>query len=385
MSSDRITLGELMIQPLVTIAADTSVAEALTIARIQRIHHMPVMEGSVLLGLVCTCDLRGALPDSAVAGRMRQPAVALDSSQSLQEAAQAMNEQKVGSVIVSFDGMAQGIITRGDLLAACPGMEARLSLARCESCGLTRHLSLDGDGHSWCIYCDPSECQIEGSAEFEPKRPATRAGTRTPHPLGSLIREHQLIGALAEALKVFASHVQSGTGTYDRADLGRFARVFRDFADCVHHEKEEVVLMPFLSRHGFDWDHGPLAEVRLEHQEERYLIDVLCQAAAREEIWNHEERRRIVSTARRLAEFQGAHLAKENTGLYRAVTERLDPMQLGQLRAELQSFDERVERYIPYSELTALAACLIARYLRSAGASSLQQPAGAAASGFSIQ
>jgi hemerythrin-like domain-containing protein len=186
------------------------------------------------------------------------------------------------------------------------------------------------------------------------------------HPLASLIREHELIGSLAEALARFADRIESEAQPLasEKTELEQFARVFKDFADSVHHEKEEVVLLPFLSRHGFDWTGGPLAEVRSEHRQERYLIDVLCQAAAREEAWNREERRRIVATASALAQFQRDHLLKENTLLYPAVIQRTAAHELALLQAELAAFDVRVARYMPHAELEDLARNLIEQYSR---------------------
>lgn len=186
------------------------------------------------------------------------------------------------------------------------------------------------------------------------------------HPLASLIREHELIGPLAEGLARFAEGVRAEAfaAASEREELGQFVRVFTELADCVHHEKEETVLLPFLCRHGFEWTDGPLAEVRREHRQERYLIDVLCQAAAREETWTHDERRRIVDTAAALAEFQREHLSKENTLLFPAVLSRTSAPELDALARELAAFDVSVARFLPYHELTALARELISRHGR---------------------
>jgi hemerythrin-like domain-containing protein len=342
-----------------------SAAQALNFAASKGIHHMPVVDGVTLVGLICTCDLIKAPPEGAVAAWMSHPPILLDGQASLQTAAQTMNDCKVGSVVVTLDGHARGIVTRGDLLAADPGMASVLKPCRCGVCGLTRHLSTDDDGNTFCIYCRDQEPNARTRASTASVALAAAAMREEPveaHPLISLIREHQLIGPLADALEVFANGVKSERGTYDSEDLGLFVRVFQDFADCAHHEKEEAVLLPFLARHGFDWNDGPLAEVRREHRQERYLIEVLSHAAAREERWNSEERRRIAATAEALVEFQRAHLLKENTVLFPAVTQRLEVSELRLLKAELTRFDLQSLRHIPYAELTALAERLIQRY-----------------------
>jgi hemerythrin-like domain-containing protein len=371
MSSSPATLAELIRPTLVMIGDDASVAQALQVARAHQLHHLPVLRGSTLAGLMCTCDVRDALPESRVASWMSAPPVTLDASASLEAAARTMQDQQVGSVIVTIDGQPRGIVTRGDLLRVKPSTEDILTGGRCECCGLTRHLTTAGDGRTFCIYCLDEPVDTERSVPA-PERPA---GARAPlfemlesHPLASLIGEHRLIGALAEALSGFAECVASESTPHTRADLAAFARVFRDLGDYVHHEKEETVLLPLLVHLGFDWEGGPLAEVRQDHCQERYLIDVLCQAAEREGEWNPDERRRIASTASALAEFQRAHLLLENTKLFPAVTERMSSAELRLLAAELRTFDLRVEQYLPRATLTELAQDLIRRYLAPARA-----------------
>jgi len=355
---------------LTTIGDDASVAQALQLVRAHQIHHLPVLHGSELVGLMCTCDLHDAPPDSPVAQWMSRPAVTLDASATLQDAAQTMRTREVGSVIVTVQGQPRGIVTRGDLLQAEPSTEDLLIHARCECCGLTRHLSTAADGHTFCTYCRDDAGDTQPSLSIPALAPPAHAARRAPHletlethPLASLIGEHRLIGQLAEALRCFSVCVECQSTTYDRADLAKFARVFRDLGDCMHHEKEETVLLPLLAHLGFDWEDGPLANVRQDHCQERYLIEVLCHAAERDGAWSNEDRRRVAATARELGEFQCAHLERENTLLFPVVMQRLSENELRLLQGELRTFDIRLDRHMPRAELTALALDLIQRYL----------------------
>jgi hemerythrin-like domain-containing protein len=373
MSSHTSTLAQIVGPSLITIAGDASVEQALRLARTNQVHHLPVVDGSDLVGLMCTCDVHDAPPDSLVARWMSRPAVTLDASETLQTAAQTMKDLEVGSVVVTLEGQPRGIVTRGDLLEAQPSTEDILVNARCECCGLTRHLSTGPDGHTFCRYCadPPSDTQRSisppiSAREADAPARAPLLGAAEPHPLLSLILEHRLIGELAAALTSFAMRVECHTSTYDRADLASFARVFRELGDYVHHEKEETILLPRLVQLGFDWECGPLAAVRQDHCQERYLIDVLCQAAEQQGTWHKEERRRISATAFALGEFQREHLLKENTELFPAITERMSPSELRLLEGELHTFDVRIDRRVPRAELTGLAEDLIRRYLAPA-------------------
>ena len=179
------------------------------------------------------------------------------------------------------------------------------------------------------------------------------------HALISLIREHQTITLLVEGLAGFAERLENTVpARTEQNDLDNFARFFREFADEIHHEKEENILLPMLTRHGFCWEEGILAEVRQDHEHERYLIDVLCQAGERDGAWSAEDRRSIAATARALVDFQRAHLARENEDLFPEVTRQLPAAVLAELRDGLARFDE-----VPRHRTLSLALSRVAERL----------------------
>ena len=181
------------------------------------------------------------------------------------------------------------------------------------------------------------------------------------HALSSLVREHQVLSALVDSLAAYARRLLEPRGAAPR-DLAAFTRVLSGFADELHHEKEEEILQPILSRHGFHWQDGVLAEVRSEHERERYLTEVLSQAAECELAWTAEDRRSIAATALALVTFQREHMDKENHELFPEVLRRLSSSALEQVRAGLERFD-RAPRHVALGvELLRVADDLIARY-----------------------
>jgi hemerythrin-like domain-containing protein len=158
----------------------------------------------------------------------------------------------------------------------------------------------------------------------------------------SLIREHQVIGRLADALEAYGLQTKQGRPP-DAADLGRFAAAFSDFAERIHHEKEENILLPALARHGVHWDDGALAAVRRDHRQESYLIDVLRQAGERAGSWNHEDRRHIAASAQALVDFQRQHHALEGAELLPLLPVRLDTTALAELQSAFEKFDREHE------------------------------------------
>jgi hemerythrin-like domain-containing protein len=179
--------------------------------------------------------------------------------------------------------------------------------------------------------------------------------------LSSLIREHQFIARLVAALDSYTSRVEQGLDV-DPADLRSFIRALREYADETHREKEEHVLLPFLVRHGFDWDAPALARVCEEHSMERGLIAALDHAGARLERWTDEERRHVVALARSLCAFQQDHHRTENEGLFPEVCARLGDAALEQLMAELERFDRLPTHVERRNAATDLGNDLIARY-----------------------
>jgi hemerythrin-like domain-containing protein len=184
---------------------------------------------------------------------------------------------------------------------------------------------------------------------------------------GSIGREHRLISRMLDALDQLADRLEEETDPRLIPDLAEFVRFFTGFGEAAHHVKEEDILHPFLARHGFSWDTGPLREIRDDHDQERYFMRVLEQAAGQEEPWSREDRRHAVATMRAFIEFERAHLNKENNKLFPDVAARLGGSELEALQAALQAFDDERFGRESYEAFVALAEKLVAQYLPAVG------------------
>jgi hemerythrin-like domain-containing protein len=199
-----------------------------------------------------------------------------------------------------------------------------------------------------------------------------RAVAETAFPvLLSLIQEHQLISRVVAALEVYAHQIRQCAPVLPE-DLAHFARVFDELGDQLHHEKEENILLPFLSRHGFDWGTGVLRSVRSDHRQERYLIDVLSQAGERSASWSSEDRRQIAAASDALCEFQRRHHELENEKLFPEVIARLDADTLALLRDALEGFDREPQHEALRAAAEQLAKELTQRYPASLAAAASQ-------------
>jgi hemerythrin-like domain-containing protein len=172
----------------------------------------------------------------------------------------------------------------------------------------------------------------------------------------SLIREHQLIARVVDALETYAHQLKQGHAP-DAGDLAKFAGVFTDLGERIHHEKEENILLPVLVRHGVDWNQGTLPAVRREHRQEAYLIDVLRQAGERAGSWDYEDWRRIAAGAQALVDFQRSHHALESVELFPLTSSRLEASAIAALQQAIEKFDAEHEalRTEAWSRALALA------------------------------
>jgi hemerythrin-like domain-containing protein len=179
--------------------------------------------------------------------------------------------------------------------------------------------------------------------------------------LSSLVREHRFIERLVAALDAYAALVGQGAQV-DPADVRGFARTLREYADELHRQKEEHVLLPFLVRQGFDWEAPPLSQVCEEHSFERDLIAALDHAGARIERWTDEERRHVAALAASICTLQRQHHQTENEQLFPAVMARLDRAALQLLQGELERFDGRPAHVERRTAARDRGEDLIARY-----------------------
>jgi hemerythrin-like domain-containing protein len=109
--------------------------------------------------------------------------------------------------------------------------------------------------------------------------------------------------------------------------------------DLGHHDKEESLLTPVLVAHGFDWYDGPVATMRREHRQERYLVRVLTEIASQRGPWSREDVRRLRDVGTEFIRFMRHHMDLENREILAPARSSIPPAVQDQLLSELQRFD----------------------------------------------
>ncbi len=158
------------------------------------------------------------------------------------------------------------------------------------------------------------------------------------HPADVIVAEHRIIARMLDVLRALAERVERGQEVAQE-DLRATVVFFRDFVDLGHHEKEESVLIPELARAGVDWNAEPLAKIRAEHNQERYLVRSLRHSSLQDTEWSQDDERHFVSIANQLVELQRAHLAREGADLIPLIRDRLPADRLEYVQRELATID----------------------------------------------
>jgi CBS domain-containing protein len=105
-----------MSREVVFVDSDTSVEAARRLGRKCRSDHLLVVQGDVLVGVVCVlCDLAGAAPHDLIGSFMHGPVVTADIADSPDEAIALMGEKHVGCLPVLVGTLVLGIVTREEL------------------------------------------------------------------------------------------------------------------------------------------------------------------------------------------------------------------------------------------------------------------------------
>ena len=120
-----------MSHPVITVAPNLPINEALALMRHERIRRLPVIKGNKLVGIVSNEDLLNASPSPAtslsvwemnyllskitVKDVMTKDVLTIPKDTPIEEAARIMVDNKIGGLPVLHDGRVIGIITETDL------------------------------------------------------------------------------------------------------------------------------------------------------------------------------------------------------------------------------------------------------------------------------
>jgi CBS domain-containing protein len=112
---------DVMTKDVKTIAPTAAAADAWNMMRFNRIHHLVVAKGRRVVGVLSDRDAGGrrgvsVRTNSVVAELMTAPAVTVEPTTTVRQAANMMRGRSIGCLVVAESGRAIGIVTVSDLL-----------------------------------------------------------------------------------------------------------------------------------------------------------------------------------------------------------------------------------------------------------------------------
>jgi hemerythrin-like domain-containing protein len=116
-------------------------------------------------------------------------------------------------------------------------------------------------------------------------------------------------------IAVMEQITQSADTNVDHLEL--IVRVIREFADGLHHAKEEQLLFPLMVQKGFSNESGPVAVMLHDHAEGRNFVKGMAENIAQFKQGESSALRAIFINMQGYAELLKNHIGKENNVLFR--------------------------------------------------------------------
>jgi hemerythrin-like domain-containing protein len=158
------------------------------------------------------------------------------------------------------------------------------------------------------------------------------------HPIETLMNEHRIIERGLDSLDGLSGGL-STTDPATRARLGELVRFFREYADRVHHAKEEDRLFTALAAHGFSSQSGPVFVMLSEHEAGREHVTKLAKVAGGDGPLTSDEVETVREHATAFSVLLRGHIQKEDNILFPMATQVLQPPVVAELRSAFDAFD----------------------------------------------
>jgi hemerythrin-like domain-containing protein len=151
----------------------------------------------------------------------------------------------------------------------------------------------------------------------------------------NLENDHVHILRLIDVMEVITQKTEANV-----EHLETIVWLVRNFADGLHHNKEENLLFPKMVEKGFSFQNGPIAVMMHDHEQGRNYVKGIADNIALYEAGDTGILTEIHKNMQGYIELLRAHISKENTVLFRMADKALSEEEQKKLLDEF----ERVER-----------------------------------------
>jgi hemerythrin-like domain-containing protein len=125
--------------------------------------------------------------------------------------------------------------------------------------------------------------------------------------------------------------------TADINHIKEIVFIIKNFADGLHHAKEENIFFPMLATKGFSTQQGPVAVMLMEHTEGRNYVKGISDNISKYENGDNSALKEIFRNMQGYAELLRNHISKENNILFRMADKVLSEAEQANLLTKFSS------------------------------------------------
>ena len=160
-------------------------------------------------------------------------------------------------------------------------------------------------------------------------------------PIAELAAEHAVISQVVAGLAVLEGRLRGGTPV-SPALLRRIVEFLREYADRLHHAKEEAILFPALERRGVPPRGCPVGALLGEHKQGRALVAEFSKHIEAYASGVAEGATELAGTISLLAELYPAHIWKEDFLLFPMSEKVLEQEDLAGLTEQFRALNQEM-------------------------------------------
>jgi hemerythrin-like domain-containing protein len=132
--------------------------------------------------------------------------------------------------------------------------------------------------------------------------------------------------------------------TPDIDPVRKIVYIIKNFADGLHHAKEENIFFPMLATKGFSAQQGPVAVMLMEHAEGRNFVKGISDNISKYDNGDNSALKAIFTNMLGYAELLRNHISKENNILFRMADKVLSEADQTNLLTRFSSAEKELGR-----------------------------------------
>jgi hemerythrin-like domain-containing protein len=131
----------------------------------------------------------------------------------------------------------------------------------------------------------------------------------------------------------------AGLPALDPRQVEEVVDIIRNFADGLHHAKEEKLLFPLMVEKGFSLQAGPIAVMLSDHEQGRQYVKEMADGVVELKNGNPHSPEKIREAMLGYVELLQSHIAKENNVLFRMADQVMNTEEEAELFGRFKALD----------------------------------------------